>query len=81
MSPCAVLVVLCQPVVCADQDHTCMHHAMHLLKFSKILKKKKMPLLESNHGNELDFVSEGFVSETQRDGEGPPSVAHVPPRR
>ena len=31
--------------------------------------------------DELDFVFEGIVYETQRDGEGPSSVAHVPPRR
>ena len=35
----------------------------------------------SNPDDELDFVSEGIVYETQRDGEGPSSVAHVPPRR
>ena len=38
-------------------------------------------VFESNPGDELDFVSEGIVLETQRDGEGPSSVAHVPPRR
>ena len=38
-------------------------------------------MFESNPGDELDFVSEEIVFETQRDGEGPSPVAHVQPRR
>ena len=77
-------LLVAAPLVLLAPSSLALFATLPTLALASLAAQPALPALValvSNPDDELDFVSEGIVYETQRDGEGPSSVAHVPPRR